>query len=106
MSAIRELNATESGEDSTSRAARETLVGVSRLPFLGPIATTRLVSPLATGVTVKVLELGKSSDRKSNHMDQAKPQFFLQSPDNVEIRIGEMNRSGFQLAGFGHGRWT
>jgi hypothetical protein len=81
------------------------------LEFLGfhfwvPLLQTRLVSPLATGVTVKVLELGKSSDRKSNNMNQTKPKFFLQSPDNVEIRIGEMNRSGFQLAGFGHGRWT
>ena len=45
MSAIRELNATESGEDSTSRAARATFVGVSRLPFLGPIATNEISLP-------------------------------------------------------------
>lgn len=55
---------------------------------------------------VQVLDLCESPDRKSHNVDQAKPKLLLQPFNYVEIRIRKMNRRGFQLAAFSHGRWT
>lgn len=65
-----------------------------------------LVGSLTAGADMKVLELRKPPDCQSNNVNQSKAEFILQLPNDMEIRVREMDRCGLQLAAFAHGGRT